>query len=130
MLTEKEIVGILWRDISIQKMANDRFVLILICKQKDQAKRLLEALHNNPFSLEIFINKLRHYTLRIEFLNFEFYIKYDTERTKENYPPLVWLTNHLVKYITTGIWQSETAEGNRICWYDLNVKELETISLN
>ena len=38
ILTEKEFKGIIWRDVSIQKMANNQFVLILICEEKSQAK--------------------------------------------------------------------------------------------
>lgn len=129
-LTEKEIKGIIWRDISVQKMANGQFVLILICEEKEQAKRLIDALHDNPFNLKIFISKSGNYILNLEFSNSEFAIGYDTERTKEDYPPLVWLTNHLVKNITTGVWIGETPEGNRISWYDLNVKELVSVSLN
>jgi hypothetical protein len=130
ILKENEIKGKIWRDISIQKMANGQFVLILICEEKDQAKRLLKVLHENPFDLKIFVNKLGCYILNLEFLNSDFAIGYNTERTKDDYPPLVWLTNHLVKNITTGIWAGETQKGNRISWYDLNVKELGSISLN
>lgn len=124
-ITDQDLKSILWKDISIQKLPNGQHILILICDTTDQSNRLMDMLKNNEFDLNITINKDKHYILSLAFLNSEYTIGYNTNETKENYPPLDWLAKSLVKYISTGIWVSKGFSE-----YRQDIHPLDSINMN
>ena len=120
----KKLKEINWKDISIQKIINNEIVLILICESIEQANSLMNILNSNSFELETMIGKKsKCYFLNLKFSNCE--LKYNTNCTKENYPPIEWLGNALVKYISCGIWLK-----NGDAWYRDDLKILGKIILN
>lgn len=130
-ITEVDLKRVIWDDISVQQTATGAKILILICKTKKQAATLLKMLHENAFDLQVSINeKTKRYHLALSFSDSEYGIGCDTGKTEKQYPPLGWLKNNSVKFVTTGIWSGTTPDGFRISWYDLNFKELKGISLN
>jgi hypothetical protein len=116
---------ILWKNFSIQKAANGKHILVLICDSKDESNRLMELLETNSFELDISINEYNHYVLKLSFIDSEYYITHDTKETKNSYPLLAMLENSLVNYISTGIWLS-----NGFLEYKPNVRPISKINLN
>lgn len=130
-ITENDLKGILWEDISIQETAERQKILILICKDKEQGERLLDMLHKNAFSIKISIDKeTKRYIIALLFSNSEYGIGCDTGKTEKQYPPLKWIKQNLITYITTGIWMGKTPEGNKISWFRKDFKSLESININ
>jgi hypothetical protein len=123
-VTEKDLQDVQWSDFSLQVLANGKQGLILICHEEKGARKLLELLKSNAFDLKVFQDeKNGNYSFVLEFIDSEITMKFNTERSEKNYPPLSKLKTGEVKYITTGVWIGRTAEG-RQCVYDPNAMRL------
>ncbi|MEO6254709.1 MAG: hypothetical protein ABIO79_15460 [Ferruginibacter sp.] len=130
-ITEDDLKGLLWRDISIQKLENGETVLILVCETAEQSDKLMSVIKANSFALKIFIKKpSNNYLLSLEFYKSEYGIMYDTERTDIIYPPLKWLKDNQVANITTGIWHGTNSEGHHSYQFRRDVHPLGRVMLN
>ena len=130
-IKKADLEKLTWRDISIQKLKSGVSIIILIFETKHEGELLLKMLHNNAFSLRAFIDmSTKNYILSLEFSDSEYGIRYDTERTEVTYPPLKWIKDNEVKYITTGIWLEPTQDGFRQSWHRTDFKELGSVNLN
>src|SRR5882757_2716703 len=117
-IKKSDLDKLTWRDISIQKLTNNTSLLILIFESKNEGEVLLKMLHNNTFSLKAFIDKSTgNYILSLEFAESDYALHYDTERNETSYPPLKWIKEKTIKYITTGIWLEPTPDGFRRSWH-------------
>ena len=103
----KELLDIFnWHEISIQKNSQGEAFLILAAPTEEQADFMYRVMSLSRLKLEINISKeTKTYIISLVFrYNTEKEIEYqrDTELTSDDYPPLLWLNNGSVKYITTG----------------------------
>ena len=98
-----------WNDISIQKDSNDNCFLILATTEA-RSNLIYNIISHCSLRLNIHIDpSTKIYSLSLVFRynqiqNIEY--SRSTELTSEIYPPLIWLTNGTVKFITIGV-QSE-----------------------
>ena len=130
-IKKSDLDKLLWRDISIQKLKSGESVFILIFETQQQGEELLKLLKGNAFSIKIFIDPItNHYRLSLLFTNSEYGIHYDTGRTEQDYPPLKWIKDNQIKYITTGIWLNPTPDGHRVAWFRKDFKEINSMPLN
>lgn len=95
-----------WHEISIQKDISGNCFLIL-ASTEEKSQLIYDIMSNSAFRLEVQIDPItKIYSFRLVFRynkikDIEY--SYDTKLTSEMYPPLVWLTNGTVKFITTGM---------------------------
>jgi len=123
-LAEKELAEAQCYDFSIQTMPNGKNGLILMCKDKETAAKLMGILRNNAFNLGISIDvKTGNYSLEFHFIDSDVAFKFDTRRSEVDYPPLEKLKNKQIRFITTGIWTGKSTKG-RTCIYEPNVMRL------
>jgi hypothetical protein len=120
-IKKSDLENLPWNDISIQKNANGDYILILVTPNENDASNLYDLIVTNSFDLLVLIDKTKNtYSINLEFLNSDYVIGYDTARTADSYPPLKWLSNAQVKYITTGYW-GVPQNGVKICNYNPNI---------
>lgn len=99
-----------WHEISIQKDISGNCFLIL-ASTEEKSKLIYNIISISTLRLEVHIESVtKIYSIGLVFRynqikDIEYY--YDTGLTSEIYPPLIWMTNGTVKFITTGT-QSET----------------------
>ncbi len=91
-----------WKDISILELENKQSVLILICTDQEYSLRVHKLLKND-FNLIVKTNITDEFNLGIEFINAEYTLVLNTQRTKQTYAPLELLQLNKVNYITTGV---------------------------
>ena len=98
-----------WQEISIQKDNSGNCFLILATTE-EKSKLMYEIISMSRLKIEINIDPVsKIYSLSLVFRynqSKEIVYSYDTGLTSEIYPPLIWLTNGTVNFITTGV-QSE-----------------------
>lgn len=116
-IRESDLEKVGWRDISILLQPGNKYILVLVCETREQSDFFHNLITSNPFDLKILINAKNHYQLILQFLESDYTLGYDTERSVKDYPPLEWLKKSLVEYITTGIWLEDTGAGKGI-WYN------------
>lgn len=102
-------------DYSIQQLQNGKNVLILMCEDSDGSNKLNNILHSNPFDLQVSIeNGTNNYTLLFDFIESDLVFQLKTGRNEQTYPPVTWLKEGKVKFITTGVWGKDSEKG-RMC---------------
>lgn len=106
-ITESLLIELEWIDFSIIIDSDKNCLLILICKEENGKNGFYNLLTNYDFKLLTFIEDDKTYTISIEFDIANRSLSYSTNLTSEQYPPLIWLNNGTVKYITTGLWLAE-----------------------
>ena len=117
-ITEKDLTEVQCYDFSIQTLPSKTDFLILMCKRKEGAAKLINILRNNAFDLKIYIDtKTGNYSLYFHFIDVEIIFQFDTGKNETSYPPLKKLKNSQIKFITTGIWTGDSPRG-RTCEYD------------
>jgi len=120
-ITKSDLEKINWSDISIQKNTDGDNILILVTPNENDANRLYNLITANSFNLLVLIDKTKNtYSINLEFLESDYAAGYNTERTADDYPPLKWLSNAQVNYITTGYWAG-SKDGVKICNYNSNI---------
>ena len=118
-ITIEEIEAVHCYDVSIQSSPDTDGVLVLICKEKNEATALLSLLRKNPFDLKVYIDeKSQHYKLVFEFIDSDIAFELDTGLTESNYPPLLKLRDGSLQFISTGVW-SNRGDGKRYCEYNI-----------
>jgi len=98
-----------WHEISIQKDSSGDCFLILATTD-EKAKLIYDIISICSLRLEVHIDQTtKIYSISLVFnynQNKDIEYSFDTGLTSEIYPPLIWLTNGTVNFITTGV-QSE-----------------------
>lgn len=100
-MTEHDLENILWNNIAFLEQGDDK-ILLLSCRDKSSAEKLLELLQKNAFKLNVIVNKENKYSFEIEFTDTDFGIRHETTVSKEQYPQLSWLHNQQITHITCG----------------------------
>ena len=122
MLGEETVNKNSWKQIRILKMENGESVLIFIRETSEQANELVDFfIEHGNFSLKVFIDENKRFYFTIQFEGDEDGIEFHTGKTKEDYPPLGWLQNGLVKYFSAGY----IGEGKQV-FYNQRIQELGT----
>jgi len=102
-------------DYSIQQLENGKNVLILMCEDAEGSNKLNQILHNNPFDLKVSIEEdTNNYILTFKFIETDLVFQLKTGRNEKTYPPVTWLKEGKVKFITTGVWGNDSEKG-RMC---------------
>lgn len=116
---------LLWQDVSILQLEDQQIVLILLCKNQDIADRLYEFIKTHKYKVSVGITNKKTYKIALEFLDTDYGIGYDTERTADQYPPFKWLASGQVKSLTTGIRLED-----RSLWWNTDYLRMDVPSLN
>lgn len=106
--TEQYLNSLKCEDISI--IADDPAgpILILLCPDGQEADKLLHLLKNNPFVLEVHVNKSTgEHDLKISLTDTEYGVGFHSPLTLETYPPLKLLHNKQVIGITCGFYDNK-----------------------
>lgn len=107
-LSKEQLESLLIDDISIQDLPNKvETVLIFICKDKSTASLLFSVLQSNDFKLVIEIDAKECPVLTIQFIHIDFWIKFETNQTVVEYPPLDLLIKQKIRNLSTGIWDGK-----------------------
>jgi len=91
-----------YKNISIVQ-EGDNFILIFIFGTQEVADTFLKVIKTNEFKIQVLINEAtQKYSLKIIFDEYSYLI--DTNRTKEKYPPLGWLSQSKINFVAVGTW--------------------------
>lgn len=111
-LTEKDFSTIFCDDLSIQELSYGKNVLVLMCQEEKSSLRLLEILRNNQFKLNAYIDdKTGEYKLDFHFVNSDIGFLFETKKTVKSYPPMKKVAENGINYLTTGVWDADSAKG-------------------
>lgn len=106
-LRHEHFSGIVWNDISIQKIDEHDKLLVLICETNEQSKKLYHIITTYPYDMKLYFNNEKELIIRLDFIETDFYIELNTQRKEELYYPIGWLRTGLVNYITAGNWLTD-----------------------
>lgn len=116
-------------DYSIQQMQNEKNVLILMCEDENCSNKLNQILHSNPFDLKVSLeDKTNNYILTFEFIETDLVFQLKTGRNEQTYPPVTWLKEGKVKFITTGVWGKNSEKG-RMCEIHSNLMRFGELNI-
>lgn len=93
-----------WDDLSIQPYKDQSHILVLICDDDEQRLGLYKILNTFQYKFVFTIEPDKTYEFHLDFVNNEFEKSFRTGLTEAKYPPLKFLRQGLVKYITAGGW--------------------------
>lgn len=111
-LSEKDFSTILCDDLSIQELSYGKNVLVLMCQDEKNSLKLLEILRHNQFKLSAYIDdKTGEYKLDFQFVNAEIGFLFDTKKSVQSYPPIKKVVENGINYLTTGVWDADSAKG-------------------
>src|SRR5690242_4897676 len=108
MFNEKEFKKTPWKDIAITKINDgDAIVVILMFDTLVAGNKFVENfLSKYEFNFIVSLGELTgKYSFEINFKVTDYAIRYDSELTPENYPPVAWLNKGVPCYITNGVWE-------------------------
>lgn len=111
-LTPNSFSDITWNDISIQKINDHDILIVLICHNDYEAKELYSIIKNYPYDMKLFFNKKQECKIQLDFIDTDFTLDLQTNRSEDWYYPIGWLRTGLVNYITTGNWIGDTSNTN------------------
>jgi hypothetical protein len=107
-LRQEHFSGVVWNDISIQKIDDHDKLLILICENNEQSVKLYHIITSYSYDIKLSFNTEKELIVRLDFINTEFYIELNTHRKEEIYYPIGWLRGGLVNYVTAGHWLNDS----------------------
>jgi len=114
-MTPEQLKNSRFNAFSIIEVEKGKKVLIFLCENKSMADNLYDLLSTNNYKLTIGVGLKKNYKFELDFLDKGFKFQYDTEQTTGSYPPLLWLANQSVGFVTTGI----KGEGQQRYWNDV-----------
>lgn len=98
-----DVINTEWNNFSVIEISKDKYVLILLCKEKHNAQLFYSLLATNNYDLTVRIKDNKTYNITVDFIDTDYKLFYDTKLTVLDYPPLEWLASSKVKLLTTGI---------------------------
>ncbi len=127
-MNEKELNKYSIKGISIQQDSNSSsYFIILVYDSQEVADFMYKVLSTSNFKLEVKLDyKTKIYDLALVLkynLEKDIVYAYCTEETSDDYPPLQFLNNASVKFLTTGVQKNNDAH----YYYHKPLLHLETI---
>ena len=107
MLIQKDLQGIVWNDISIQQLNEHDKLLVFICENNEQAKKLYKILSVTNCDIRVRFDNDKNCIIELYFIDDEFGLILKTDRQEDWYYPIGWLRSNLVNYFTAGHWLDE-----------------------
>jgi hypothetical protein len=102
-MKEKDLEGV--KIMGIHMMSQeDKKIIMFDTFDKESSEKLYKLLTENTIRISALIDKEQKYSVAVEFTDIDFGFVHPTGFTKDEYPPLTWLSNQQVTHLTTGYW--------------------------
>lgn len=105
--TEDEMKEVRWVDFSILKDKDNNCVLILIAEDEPHKNVLHNFITYTKVGIVSYTNEDK--TISFGLIYKDKILKYDTDLEVDGYPPLQWLLNGEVEFITSGVWMVDNS---------------------
>lgn len=129
MLTEKDLQGLQWNDISITRnnLEGEFILIVLMFPNAELGTSFLDTiLRKNAFTFGVINNKnTNNYSFVLDFLQTDFVARLDSTIPVSKIDYSEWFNKGIPAYITTGFWK----EGN-FFEYNKDIKNLDEVNLN